>query len=194
MPVEHFSGEIVVVDTAKSADQAIAYLLTQSVVGFDTETRPSFKRGKSNKVALLQLATEDKCFLFRLNKIGLTASIARFFASEKIKKIALSSKDDFAALNKRRVIAQKNVFEIQQVIGNYGIEELSLQKIYAILFGKKITKSQRLSNWEADQLDLKQQLYAATDAWATLRIYLRLLEIEEQLKRDFHLDINSTEK
>ena len=150
------------------------------MVGVDTETRPSFTKGRVNKVALLQISTEDTCFLFRLNSIGIPDFVEDFLQNDVL-KIGLSLRDDFNMLRKRnhKDPREGNWIELQDYVSRFGIQEKSLQKIYAILFGKKISKSQRLSNWEADVLTEGQQLYAATDAWASLKIYLKLAESEE---------------
>lgn len=183
LPVEVFEGEIIVVDTNEEVDKAIEYLKLFPVVGFDSETRPAFKKGKSYKVALIQLATENKCFLFRLNTIDFPESLATFLSDNKIKKIGLSLKDDFSAIRKRISSFKPESFvELQTVAKNVGIKEAGLQKIYAILFGKKISKSQRLSNWEAQELSSAQKMYASIDAWACLKIYNKLTTLNETEK------------
>ncbi|MDI9625458.1 MAG: 3'-5' exonuclease [Bacteroidota bacterium] len=167
----NFEGEIYIIDHPAEVDNAVAYLSTKSALGFDTETKPAFKRGQVNNVALLQLATEDECFLFRLNKIGYPESLEKLLCNESVKKIGLSLRDDFAALRKRTGKKPQNFIDLQLFVDKFGIEDNSLQKIYAIIFGKKISKSQRLSNWEAAELTPAQQSYAAIDAWACLKIY-----------------------
>lgn len=174
LPLEEFEGRIFVVLTEKEADKAVDYLMKFKTLGFDTETRPNFKKGQRNKVALMQISTDDTCFLFRLNRIGIPDSLEKLLSSEEVKKIGLSLRDDFGALRKRSKMEPTNFVDLQKVVGNYGIDAASLQKIYAILFKKKISKGQRLTNWEADVLTDAQQKYAALDAWACLRIYNHL--------------------
>lgn len=169
-----FEGEIFVIDQPDKVNSAIAYLSKKSAIGFDTETKPAFKRGQINKVALLQLATENECYLFRLNKIGYPKELEKLMCNEDVKKIGLSLRDDFAALKERTGNKPKNFIDLQLFVDKFGIEDSSLQKIYAILFGEKISKNQRLSNWEASELSPAQQSYAAIDAWACLRIYNHL--------------------
>ncbi|WP_289074591.1 3'-5' exonuclease [uncultured Bacteroides sp.] len=175
MPKVVFPGRIIIIYTEDDARKAVAYLNRCSVVGVDTETRPSFKKGKVNSVALLQVATSDTCFLFRLNRIGIPDFLEEFLQNDVL-KIGLSLRDDFNMLRRANNKDPRvgNWIELQDYVSRFGIQEKSLQKIYAILFGEKISKSQRLSNWEADVLTEAQQQYAATDAWATLRIYKRL--------------------
>ena len=179
MPKVLFPGRIFVIYTESDAEKAVAYLKDQRIVGVDTETRPSFKRGTSHKVALLQISTQDTCFLFRLNRIGMPDSLQEFLMSDTL-KIGLSLKDDFNSLRKRQDMHpdRGNWIELQEYVGKFGIEDRSLQKIYANLFGEKISKNQRLSNWEADVLSEGQKLYAATDAWACVEIYNCLSELE----------------
>ena len=179
MPKVLFPGRIFVVYTESDAEKAVAYLKDQRIVGVDTETRPSFYRGTSHNVALLQISTQDTCFLFRLNRIGMPDSLQEFLMSDTL-KIGLSLKDDFNSLRKRQDMHpdRGNWIELQEYVGKFGIEDRSLQKIYANLFGEKISKNQRLSNWEADVLSEGQKLYAATDAWACVEIYNCLSELE----------------
>lgn len=183
MPVVIFEGKITLVDDLSKIQPAIEELRKSAVVGIDTETKPSFTRGTHHKVSLVQISTLEHCFLFRLNKINFPASLAEFLADEKIKKIGLSLRDDFSGLNKHHAFKPANSVDIQTIIQSYGILELSLQKIYAILFGKKISKSQRLTNWENPELTEQQQRYAATDAWASLQIYLQLMEEKKLTKK-----------
>lgn len=179
LPKVLFPGRIFVIYTEADADKAISYLQTQRIVGVDTETRPSFKRGTTHKVALLQISTSDTCFLFRLNQIGMPPSLQEFLMSDTL-KIGLSLKDDFTMLRRRKDVnaEEGNWIELQDYVGRFGIEDRSLQKIFANLFGQKISKSQRLSNWEAETLSEGQMKYAATDAWACVEIYNCLSELE----------------
>ena len=123
----------------------------------------------------MQLATDEVCYLFRLNHIGYPDKLVHLMSNPDIKKIGLSLRDDFAAIRKRSVREPENFIDLQLFVDKFGIDDNSLQKIYALLFGKKISKSQRLSNWEAPQLTPAQQAYAAIDAWACLRIYNHLV-------------------
>jgi ribonuclease D len=193
LPVVIFEGKITLVDDLSKIDPAIEELRRSLVVGLDTETKPSFTRGTHHKVSLVQISTLDHCFLFRLNKTNFPPALADFLSDEKVLKIGLSLRDDFSGLNKHQVFKPANFVDIQTIAQSYGIMELSLQKIYAILFGKKISKSQRLSNWENPELSEQQQRYAATDAWASLQIYLQLMnekmlsqkEIEKMVFENF---------
>jgi len=184
LPVVIFEGKITLVDDLSKIDPAIEELKRASVVGLDTETKPSFTRGTHHKVSLVQISTLDHCFLFRLNKTNFPLELADFLSDESVRKIGLSLRDDFSGLNKHHIFKPANFVDIQSIAQSYGIMELSLQKIYAILFGKKISKSQRLSNWESPELTEQQQRYAATDAWASLQIYLQLMNEQKLTKNE----------
>lgn len=174
MPIAIFQGDITLVETPDDVRKAIIELEREKIVGFDTETKPSFRKGHANKVALMQLSTLDRCFLFRLNKVGIGDDINRLMANESITKIGLSVHDDFHVMHRSTQVVPHGFVELQSLVKDYHIEDISLQKIYAILFGEKISKGQRLTNWEAATLTPQQQKYAATDAWACLRIYHHL--------------------
>ncbi len=174
MPTAAFEGHIITIDTPQAVDQAILALSKESHVGIDTETRPSFRKGVQHDVSLIQLSTLDTCFLIRLNRTGMPASLITFLENKDIAKIGLSLHDDYQGLCKRRKFKAGNFIDLQKEVGKYGIEEMSLQKIFAIMFAQRISKSQQLTNWENDVLTDKQKLYAATDAWACLKIYNEL--------------------
>ena len=175
MPKVEYQGQSFVIDTPQQADYAVRYLSQFPLLGIDSETRPSFKKGSSHKVALLQIATDDRCYLFRLCKFGMTLSLIRLLENASITKVGLSLKDDFLMLHQRAPFEPHNIIELQEYVRVFGIKDMSLQKIYANLFGAKISKGQQLSNWEAETLTIPQQDYASIDAWACLKIY-RLLE------------------
>ena len=189
MPKALFPGQIHVVQTPQEAERAVAYLKKCPILGIDSETRPSFTKGQSHKVALLQVSSEEHCFLFRLNLTGLTLPIIMLLENPGITKVGLSLRDDFMMLHKRAPFEQHACIELQEYVRAFGIQDKSLQKIYAILFGEKISKSQRLSNWEAETLTEPQKLYAATDAWACLNIYNKLQELKR--RGDFEIEANN---
>lgn len=171
MPLVTFKGQIHVIDAISQVKSAVTALRSASIVGFDTETRPCFRRGERHNVALLQLATDDHAFLFRLNKTGIPAPLKQYLEDDNVTKVGLSTPDDFHQLTRVSDIHPAGFIELQQLVTQYQIADMSLQKIYAILFQQKISKGQQLSNWEATQLTDAQQRYAAIDAWACLRIY-----------------------
>ncbi len=178
MPVDRFEGEIIVVDQPQQVPSAIAYLKQQKRLGIDTEARPSFTRGTHYPTALVQIATLERCYLFRLTHVGLPLELADIFADNAICKIGLAFKDDIKGLRRRRDFVPRNCIDIQSIARKYGILDMGLAKIYAICFGRKISKAQQLTNWENSHLTPEQQMYASTDAWATLRIYNELIATE----------------
>ncbi|MDE5948613.1 MAG: 3'-5' exonuclease domain-containing protein 2 [Prevotella sp.] len=179
LPRVLFEGRIVVVVSQSEAQRAVDYLLAQPILGVDTETRPSFKKGVIHKVALLQVASHDTCFLFRLNYTGMTADIIRLLEDTTVPKIGLSLHDDLMMLHKIAGFTPGNFIELQHCVRELGIEDLSLQKLYANFFGQKISKTQRLTNWEADVLNDRQKLYAATDAWTCIKLYEELQRLKQ---------------
>lgn len=191
LPRVSFEGRIVTVITEKEAEKAVDYLLSQPILGIDTETRPSFKKGHVNEVALLQVSTHDVCFLFRLNLIGMSAAVIRLLEDTTVPKIGLSLRDDLMMLGRRAEFSRGRFIDLQNHVEEIGVEDMSLQKLYANFFGQKISKRERLSNWEAEILKDKQKVYAATDAWACIMLYEELMRLEQtgdyELKGDDHV-------
>ena len=174
LPLSMFGGDIIVVDDYQKMLKAIDYLSAFSVIGFDTETKPSFKRGQINTVALLQLSTADRAFLFRLQKIGLPPKIRSLLSDDSIQKVGVAIRDDIKALQRLEYFRPHGFVELQDEVKGFGIQDFSLKKIAGIVLGVRISKSQRLTNWEAE-LTLAQQTYAATDAWIAYEIYQSLV-------------------
>lgn len=175
LPIEEFNGQIEVVQTIEEAKKALGILKEQKLLGFDSETKPSFVKGKINNVCLIQLSTLSTCYLFRINMAEMLSDIiSEIMENENIMKIGLSLKDDFSGINKLQNFSPNNFIDLQKYVKQFGIADNSLSKIYAIVFNKKISKSQRLTNWEAETLTDRQMKYAALDAWAALVIYQQL--------------------
>lgn len=179
LPVARFPGRIITVIAPGETERAVEYLLSQRILGVDTETRPSFKKGRQNTVALLQVSTPDTCFLFRLNHTGMTSAIIRLLEDTTVPKIGLSWHDDILSLKKRADFKPGFFIDLQKHVGELGIEDKSLQKLYANLFRQRIMKREQLSNWENDVLTEKQKSYAATDAWACIMLYQELLRLRQ---------------
>lgn len=180
LPTELFNGRIIVIHSISEVEKAVNYLKGFHILGIDTETRPSFAKGKSYEVSLMQISTEDTCFLFRLNYIGMPNALVDLLQDARQLKIGLSLKDDIQSLHRKHSFEPRGFLDLQNYVKELGIEAQSLQKIYALLFNKKISKSQRLTNWESDVLTEKQKGYAATDAWACVRIYNYMEEIKNK--------------
>lgn len=178
LPLKEFTGNAVTVINLEQAEIAVRQIRESGyLVGFDTETRPSFQKGVNHKVSLVQLSIGQFCFLFRLNKIGeLPQCLVELLEDPGVTKIGLSTPDDFKMLRVwQPELKPAGFVELQQLVTQYGIEEKSLAKIYGLLFGLKLSKRQRLTNWEADQLSDKQKAYASLDAIACVEIYNKLL-------------------
>ncbi len=175
-----FDGRIVVVETVRDLLRACEVLSAQKIIGFDTETRPSFTSGMMNKVALLQLSTDDVCFLIRLNKVPLDKALIAILQNENIAKVGAAVQNDIAALNALRRFKARGFIDLQNEVGRFGIEDRSLRKLSGIIIGKKVSKAQRLSNWEAQTLTPQQQQYAATDAWVCIELLRRLQAAERK--------------
>ena len=179
LPRAVFGGRIFIIQTEAEATKAVKYLLAQPILGFDTETKPTFRPGPMRQVALLQVSTPDTCFLFRLCKMGLPECLVELLQDKGNKKVALSWGDDSNQLHHLRSDFEMGGFiELQTYVRQFGIEDASLQKLYANVFGEKISKGQQLTNWEADVLSEAQKLYAATDAWACVRLYEELEKLK----------------
>lgn len=177
MPLGSFPGQIHVIDkTGIEYVRAAAYLLSQKVIGFDTETRPVFSPGQKHKhVALLQLSGPDKAFLFRTNLIGVKSMVAAILSNPKVMKVGAAVHDDIRGLQYYNKFEAKNFVDLQKIGWEWGIKEKSVRKMAAIILGCKVSKTQQLSNWEAEKLTDAQQMYAATDAWICREMYLKLM-------------------
>jgi len=175
LPLSSFEGVIHVIEQPEELDKALKYLNNQLIIGFDTETRPAFKKGQVFPVSLLQLATSDQAFLFRINKIGLPAGLVKILTSSKILKIGVAIRDDIKILQRIVPFKPSGFIELQDLVKDYGIENFSLKKLSAIVLGFRISKSQRLTNWDAEELTEQQLIYGATDAWVSCDIYKQLL-------------------
>lgn len=176
LPLARFYGEVIIVRDAVGQKEALEYLAQQKVLGVDTETRPSFTRGEHHPTALVQIATQQRCYLFQLKFVDFTEEMAALFANPDICKVGLAFKEDLRGLQRKCPFEPAACVDLQQIVLRYGILDLGLQKIFAIVFGRKISKAQQLTNWETSVLTDEQAYYAATDAWATLLIYKELMQ------------------
>ena len=174
LPLGRFSGEIHMIDSMRGVRKFLPVLLKEEVLGFDTETRPSFKKGQQNHTALLQLSTNFHAFLFRITTLGLPDQLITLFENRDIRKIGAALRDDILDLQKVKSFKPENFIDLQKYVEAFGIESKGLNKLSGIVLGFRISKSQQVSNWEADPLTKAQQVYAATDAWISYRIYKEL--------------------
>ena len=186
LPAARFDGKIVIIDKEEQVEAACNDLKRHKILGFDTETRPSFRAGISYKVSLLQLSTPDTCYLFRLSHIRLDNKILNILGSHTILKVGVDVSGDIRSLHALRSFKADGFVDLQNEAIRWGIEEKSLRKLSAIVLGMRVSKAQRLSNWEAEQLTAQQQEYAATDAWVATRI---LATLEEKMPQQEPLKI-----
>ncbi|WP_439183708.1 3'-5' exonuclease [Carboxylicivirga taeanensis] len=176
LPLKHFDGRVDVIEDNDVIENLVNELEQHTCIGFDTETRPSFQKGKINQVALLQLATNKKAYLFRLNKTGFHPALIRLLSNPKIKKVGVGIRDDIKGLNRLTPFKQAGFIEIQDHVKKVGIEDTSLKKLAGLVLKIRVSKRQRLSNWEAPHLSEGQILYAATDAWVAIELFNKLQE------------------
>jgi ribonuclease D len=174
LPVSQFDGRVTLIDNIKKFYQVLPQLRKAQILGFDTETRPSFKKGERHKVSLLQFADDSDAWLFRLNRIGLPDELAAMLSDEKILKVGVAIHDDIKALRHLKSFEPEGFIDLQTVVTAHGIKQLGLKKLSALILGFSISKSQQTSNWEAPALTRLQQIYAATDAWVCREIYLTI--------------------
>ena len=179
LPKVTYDKNIIVIVAPEQTEKAVDYLLSMPILGVDTETRPSFAKRQQFKCSLLQVATHHNCFLFRLNYTGMTPSIIRLLEDKTVPKVGLSWHDDINSLKRLHSFEPGYFIDVQDHMREIGIEDLSLQKLYANLFNERISKTERLSNWERDVLKPAQQIYAAIDAWACIRLYEELMQLKE---------------
>ena len=176
LPAENYPGEIIVIDKPEQVKSVVEEIRTADIIGFDTETRPSFKRGQCYNVALIQLCTPKKCYLFRTNIIGYPKELIDLLEDPDLLKVGLSIHDDFHHLKRLTDFNPESFIDLQSFVKDYKIADNSLSRLYGILFGKRISKSQRLTNWESNPLTEAQKNYAALDAFACISIYKYLKE------------------
>lgn len=180
LPRTLFPGKIIMVETSEKAAEAVDFLLSHDILGFDTETKPSFQKGQMHNVALMQVSTRDTCFLFRLNIIKLCSPVVRLLSDTTVPKIGLSVHDDLHMLHRLGKFTPGRFIDLQKHVKEFGVEDLSLQKLYANFFHERISKRERLSNWEAPQLKQSQKLYAATDAWTCINLYEEMVRLKQE--------------
>jgi len=207
LPIIRFEGEVVIVTDGQQADEAAGRLMTETYVGFDTESRPSFTRGTSYPVSLVQLATRDTAYLFQLKKTGFSDGFVEFLENDRIKKIGVGVKNDIEKLQELRKFTAGGFIDLSKLAAEKGIIQVGLRGLAARYIERRVTKTAQKTNWAQPELTWKQQIYAACDAWICLRIYPRLLadtidyrqfnEDEAEVKKDewerrIHLTIDNS--
>lgn len=174
LPRVQFKGKIRVIDSDETMEEAISTLRQSNILGFDTESKPVFRKGTKTHVSLIQISAGDTCFLFRVRMINNISPLKEILENKDIVKVGLSIHDDFHTLSNNYNFKPKGFIDLQNIVSKHKISNMSLQKLYAILFDERISKSQQLSNWDAVELTSPQMSYAAIDAWACVKIFERL--------------------
>ncbi|MDD4673702.1 MAG: 3'-5' exonuclease domain-containing protein 2 [Bacteroidales bacterium] len=175
LPKAVYNGKIVVITSHDELIKHIPTLVKEKIIGFDTETKPAFKKGQVNRIALLQLATHEIALLIKVKEVGIPDELITVLENPSILKIGAAIRDDNRGLQKVAKYNPAGFIDLQNIVSDYGIECLSLRKIAAIVLEQKVSKSQQLSNWENPIYTEAQRQYAAIDAWACREIYLKLL-------------------
>lgn len=175
LPLDKYEGEIVVVDSPAQMAEAIEAIENENIIGVDTETKPTFKKGELNDTALIQIATRNKVYLFRLNKIGFPRALARVFSNPQIQKIGIAVLQDMKELSDQyEPFQHRGVTDLNVLCKTLDFERIGARNLSAMVLGFRISKRQQTSNWEAHTLSEAQLRYAATDAWVAREIYLKL--------------------
>jgi ribonuclease D len=180
--LDWFKGEMILVDDLETFHRVFPRLLGHGLLGFDTETKPSFKKGRKHPVSLIQLSTENLACLFRINKIGIPAEMTRILADPKVIKAGVAVHDDIRFLKGVKKFEPAGFVDLQPMVKEFGIESSGLKKLAAIILGIRISKRQQVTDWEAEELSEAQQIYAATDAWVCHQIYRKLTNGHNILK------------
>lgn len=183
LPRIRFTGQIVIAENENELAQWLPVLCEEQVIGFDTESKPSFKKGKTNGISILQLASSNLAIIVKIKSTGIPDILKELLESPQIVKVGAAIHDDLKGLNKIRRITPKGFIDLQRIAPGYGIEGLSVKKLSALVLGATVSKSQQLSNWDADVLSDAQKIYASTDAWVCREIYLKLISCNDK-KRD----------
>lgn len=177
LPIQRYEGKIAIIANEEQAKEAIQEIARAPVIGFDTETKPAFRKGEYNSVSLLQIATEDIVYLFRLNLIGFPTALATIFEDPSIIKTGISIRDDIKEMTKIRDFEPRNILELNTVAKELEIRHAGVRRLAAIFLGVRISKAQQTTNWEREVLTPQQLVYAATDAWVCLEIYKKLEDL-----------------
>jgi len=190
LPLQSYEGEIVVVEEEDGISQVIKEINGENVLGFDTETRPSFKKGVTNQISLLQLTTTNSTYLIRVNKTGVPENLQQLLSNRNVLKVGVGIRDDIRGLQRLADFDPDGFVELQTMATDKGLKDFSLKKLAGILLGFRVSKRQRLSNWEADSLSPAQLVYAATDSWVALEIYKKLQVLDSSKVIDVEQESN----
>lgn len=179
LPLISFSGSIKLITSLEDHDCAIKTLQKEKTLGFDTETRPAYKKGERHDISLLQLSTSEQAFLFRLNHIPLTEKLQSLLSNQSIVKAGVAIRDDIKGLRRLNDFQPDGFVELADLAKELKLKNFGLRSLTALLLDKRVSKQNKLTNWEKTVLTPEQQRYAATDAWLSLKLYQRMTELKE---------------
>ncbi len=177
LPLLKFNGKIILANGHADVDEFLNELYSGKVVGFDTETKPTFKKGQVNPIALLQFALNGKAFLFRVHQSGVPKEIIDFLSEPSVIKVGVALDDDFLQLKRQIDFEPKNTIDLNKLAPQLGVENIGVRNLSGIFLDGRVSKNQQTSNWENPELTKSQMIYAATDAWVCLKIYQRMQQL-----------------
>jgi ribonuclease D len=176
LPLLKFDGKIHLIENQDDLHKALHLLNKESILGFDTETKPTFRKGEYNHTALIQLSTMDDAYLIRINDLGIPKALITFLENSEITKVGISIRDDLKELNAIEELSLNGFIDLNDVAKDFGITQIGMRSLAGIFLESRVSKSQQTSNWEAKELSAGQLTYAATDAWVCIKIYNMLLD------------------
>ena len=179
-PIRKWDGPVHVIHSIEEMTGAVEKLSREQVLGFDTETRPAFKKGQKYQPSLLQLAGENSVYLFQLKHLGLREPLISILADPNIIKAGVSLAHDLRELKKMAPFAQAGFVGLGKMSKEKGIQNHGLRGLAAVVLGLRISKSAQTTNWARDELTQSQIRYAATDAWVGRELYLKLVQIRPE--------------
>jgi len=178
LPIRRYEGSVHVVAGHADLQRAMQDILRESVVGFDTETRPAFRTGESYLPSLVQFATASAVYLLQVQQQDLSGPVREVLSSEKIIKVGVSVTDDMRNLKKLFQFDERSVVDLGKVAERNGLKQTGIRNLAGIFLGTRIPKGTKTTNWAARRLTPQQIAYAATDAWACRELYLRFKELK----------------
>lgn len=179
LPLFRYHGQVELICQDEQIEPALEALKGEKILGFDTETRPAFKKGESYSPALLQLATSQKVFIFQLQKLNDLAPIMELLSSSKSKKVGVAIGDDLRKLKEMHPFEPKACVEITTLSQNLEIKPNGLRALAGLLLNYRVSKGAQTSNWGNARLTKAQIIYAATDAWVSRELYLKVKELSQ---------------
>jgi ribonuclease D len=177
LPIRRYEGPVHVIAAPGELAPAMHDILQETLVGFDTETRPAFRPGESYPPSLAQVATARAVYLFQVRHPEVAAAVARMLAEERIVKAGVGMADDLKSFRKVVAFSEKSICDVGAMAQRHGLKQSGVRNLAGLFLGFRIPKGTKTSNWSRPTLSEQQIVYAATDAWACRRLYLRFQEL-----------------